>query len=40
MGPRLEILSEGLVSLYQRRWWSLEPTARGSCFTISVGSTS
>ena len=36
----VEVLSEGLVSLYQRRWWSLEPTGKGSCMTTSVGSIS
>lgn len=33
-----EVLSEGLMSLYQRRWWSLEPTVKGSCMITSVGS--
>lgn len=36
----IEVLSEGLMSLYPRRWWSLEPTVKGSCRITSVGSIS
>lgn len=35
-----EVFSEVLMSLYQRRWWSLEPAVRGACITVSVGSIS